>query len=1250
MNNKLIRLAKRYKEDDKALLNYNAELENLYVFSRQGRGLTENLDFTNTRKVLYIGEVNIPRLMHILENVESLVFLDLNDSKELLDVYFADNEKFRLANTLTQVSTDRYDKVFIIGALDKNRRRQVREYKALLSEGGSLVIAADNIYGLKYTLGAKRDDSALSYFDLCELVKDLNLENTSIYYPYPDYRLALSLYSDKYLPKDELANDIAAYNYPRYAVNAPGRLYEEINEKGDFAKFSDSFLLVSENKSDEIFVKYNGNRKDEFAIKTSIRDKEGALSVRKTALYESGTAHIKKLKDSYEKLCSENTKLTYLEPKISDNLLYADFEYVEGENLSLNLAKKIENGKLKKEHIQKVFDIIIGEGTINIDANFDNFIVKEGKIIGIDYEWVAEAKLEKKYSYYRALKSFYHKHSGSLKSGLKEMAEEFGINEENIKDFEAREREFQEYVHGENQQIYLDNYFVDFKDGTALEKMEKEHTHYAKNFPVIEGELRDKSMAFDRLLEMKRLSDNHIGNLDAVIANLRAENSTLAASNEVLNRHLSLTYRVYRKLRTKFEQKFPKGSSARKKFSYMKLAFTRPAYMFNLLTTAEGKNRLEGDMKIGEDYLHKGKLVFEKVENPKVSIIIPVYNQVHYTYACLASILENTKNISYEIIIADDVSSDATKELDKFAENLVIARNESNQGFLKNCNQAAKKARGEYILFLNNDTKVTDRWLDSLVCLIENDKSIGMVGSKLIYPDGRLQEAGGIIWSDGSGWNYGRLDDPDKCEYNYVKDVDYISGAAIMLSRKLWESIGGFDERFAPAYCEDSDLAFEVRKRGLRVVYQPKSVVIHFEGISNGTDVNGTGLKRYQIENSKKLKEKWAKEFSQQFENGAFPNAFRARERSKDKKIILFVDHYVPTFDKDAGSKTTYQYLKMLVSKGYVVKFLGDNFLKEEPYTSALEQLGIEVLYGKDMQAGIFEWIKKNAENIHLVYLNRPHIAANYIDFIRNNTKLKVIYYGHDLHFLREQREYELGGDKEHKANSKYWKSIELSIMRKADISYYPSQVEIDYIADIDEEIKAKAITAYVYDSFKTDIEKDFEKREGLLFVGGFAHPPNADALFWFTEKILPEIRKKLNLKFYIVGSKASKEIQDLHDESKGIIFKGFVSDEELEELYRKVRLVVVPLRYGAGVKGKVIEALYYNMPVITTSVGAEGIKDADTVMSICDSERQFADETAALYENTALLEEMSCKADKYIREHNSIEAVWSIIKEDFEY
>ena len=212
----------------------------------------------------------------------------------------------------------------------------------------------------------------------------------------------------------------------------------------------------------------------------------------------------------------------------------------------------------------------------------------------------------------------------------------------------------------------------------------------------------------------------------------------------------------------------------------------------------------------------------------------------------------NSGECTYEIIIANDCSTDLTIQLGDVVKGINIINNTDNLRFLLNCNNAAKYAKGEYILFLNNDTQVQQNWLQPLVDLMKKDTTIGMVGSKLIYADGYLQEAGGILWDDASAWNYGNRQNPNDSEFNFVHEVDYISGAAIMIRTKLWKEIGGFDERFVPAYCEDSDLAFEVRKHGYKVVYQPKSVVVHFEGISNGTDVT-TGQKKYQVENQKKF-------------------------------------------------------------------------------------------------------------------------------------------------------------------------------------------------------------------------------------------------------------------------------------------------------------------------------------------------------------------------------------------------------------
>ena len=630
---------------------------------------------------------------------------------------------------------------------------------------------------------------------------------------------------------------------------------------------------------------------------------------------------------------------------------------------------------------------------------------------------------------------------------------------------------------------------------------------------------------------------------------------------------------------------------------------------------------------------------------PCVSIVIPVYNQFDYTYACVKSILQNSGDMTYEIIIADDCSTDVTTEIDQIITGLKTIHNQENLRFLRNCNNAAKYARGKYILFLNNDTQVQENWLAPLVELMERDRTIGMTGSKLVYPDGRLQEAGGIFWEDASAWNYGNRSDATAPEYNYVKDADYISGAAICIRKTLWEEIGGFDERFVPAYCEDSDLAFETRKHGYRVVYQPASVVVHFEGVSNGTDTS-SGQKAYQVINQKKFFEKWKDTLEREhFPNGE--NVFQARDRSRYKKTVLVVDHYVPQYDKDAGSRTVFAYLKLFAENGYSVKFIGDNFYPHQPYTQALQQLGIEVLYGPYYANHWMDWLKENGSCIQYVLLNRPHISVKYIDAVRELTPARIMYYGHDLHFLRERREYELTGDPDTLRSSEKWKKNELALMRKADMSYYPSCVEEEAIHAIDPAIRVKAIPAYLFSDVE-DVPYSMDGRRDLMFIGGFGHHPNVDAVKWLAAEIMPRLEELLpEAVIHILGSNPPEEVKKLASEKLRI--EGFVTDAELEDYYRASRLVIVPLRYGAGIKGKVVEAMRYGMPVVTTSIGAEGIIGAEKFLAIADDPRQFAEMIAALYNDEASLKQRSAASYRYVRENYSSENAKKAIGPEFD-
>ncbi len=826
-------------------------------------------------------------------------------------------------------------------------------------------------------------------------------------------------------------------------------------------------------------------------------------------------------------------------------------------------------------------------------------------------------------------------------------------------------------------------YFVAIASDSDLSNINVESVYYSNS-----GEYEKK---IERILELQKEVEErniHIAKLDKEIEDYRQIiknkeehiEKLLEVEKEFEREKQSKTYRLALKFRSVLRFFFPLNSRRRFFATVIFRIVKKPKLLFRLITIKRIKNFIKTSKNEGMESVFRkyqmaedieksrlnpfetkafkvrevnncanrsiddySEIVFDEYNHPKISIIIPAYNQFDYTYLCLSSIKEQSGDIAYEIIVDDDNSSDLTKQIQNVVKGIRVIRNEENLRFLRNCNNAAKYAQGDYILFLNNDTQVQEDWLNPLMKLMEDD-SIGMVGSKLVYADGYLQEAGGIVWKDASAWNYGNRQNPNNSEFNYVRETDYISGAAIMIRHSLWNEIGGFDERFAPAYCEDSDLAFEVRKRGFKVVYQPKSVVVHFEGVSNGTDLS-SGQKKYQVNNQKSFFEKWKDVLEKEnFENGQ--DVFFARGRSKDKKHILFIDHYVPTYDKDAGSKTTMMYLRMLVSKGYQITFWPDNFYQEEPYTSELQQMGVFVLYGPQYAENWEQWLADNLNNFDIVYLNRPHISIKYIDKINNIPhKGKIIYYGHDLHFLRIKREYELTKKEKLFKESEEWKKTELYIMQRTDMNYFPSQTEVEAINEIDPQIPVKAITAYVFERFN-EIQYKTDEREGLLFVGGFGHDPNLDAVLWFLEKIYPFVYEKTKAPFYIVGSKAPKAITEI--KCDGVIVKGFVSEEELGELYKKCRIAIVPLRYGAGVKGKVVEALYNCIPVITTSVGAEGIDGLEKITIVKDDENELIETICNTYYDTELLSIISKQESDFVKKYYSLETVWNVIKTDF--
>lgn len=609
---------------------------------------------------------------------------------------------------------------------------------------------------------------------------------------------------------------------------------------------------------------------------------------------------------------------------------------------------------------------------------------------------------------------------------------------------------------------------------------------------------------------------------------------------------------------------------------------------------------------------HTRPVYFPRHEKPLVSIVIPVYNNVRLTAVCLNALLRELGSIPVEVIVVDDGSSDGTHEYLESCSGIRLVTHARNEGVVQSINDGAAVARGRYLHLLNNDTIVTPRWMTPLLRTFESRDRVGAVGSQLRAPDGSVSEAGAVIWRDGNGTNFGRGRSAKDPAVAFPREVDYCSAASMMVRTDLFRDLGGFSQEFSPAYYEDADLCFRLRAAGHRVLYQPDSVVVHFEGSTAGTDVS-KGMKRFQGVNRAVFAAKWRADLAKHFP--ADDDLLeRAARRLAGKRAILVIDSFIPFHDRSAGGRRLLAIMQLMRNLDWHVMFIADDGGEYQPYTDDVRRAGIEVIphRGDALRA-----LRQIPVNIDIAWVSRPDLLEKYMPELRRRTTAKIIYDTVDLHHLRLQREAELTGHSNHWAAVR---NMEHDLARRSDGVVVTSDVEQAMFAEI-------GLPAYVVPIIEEPIQTytAYSARQDLLFLANYTHEPNVDAAIWLVDEIMPRVWERIpTMRLTLAGAEPTPAIERLRAERVAVT--GYVKD--VRPLFATSRLFVAPLRFGAGMKGKIVQSLAHALPVITTSIGAEGIGLENGVNAVIAQDADaFAEGILRLYTDEAMWSQIAAQS-----------------------
>ncbi|HHP7230441.1 MAG TPA: tetratricopeptide repeat protein [Xenococcaceae cyanobacterium] len=629
------------------------------------------------------------------------------------------------------------------------------------------------------------------------------------------------------------------------------------------------------------------------------------------------------------------------------------------------------------------------------------------------------------------------------------------------------------------------------------------------------------------------------------------------------------------------------------------------------------------NIKLQKFLFSREKLEFIPVEKPLLSIILVLYNRAELTLSCLHSILHNSFK-SLEVIIVDNNSNDYTPQLLDSIDGAKIIHNSKNCHFLLAANQASDVATGKYLLFLNNDTQILGNSLDAAVTIIDADPNIGAVGGKIILPDGTLQEAGSIIWRDGSCLGYGRGDNPEASQYMFQREVDYCSGASLLTPRNLFLELGKFDEAYQPAYYEETDYCVRLNKAGKKIIYDPKVAILHYEFASSKKQDNAIELQKRNQHIFKTKHQDW---LQAQF-TPDLTNILVASRKKGDRKSILFIDDRIPHPYLGSGYTRSHKILNTMSDLGYLVTFYATDVSYQEKWSKIYHDIAnnVEIIQDWGLQK-LKDFLETRQNFYEIVFVSRPH-NMSYLNSILNQQNLikntNIIYDAEAVYCLRDFAYQELQNNPPTTATKQQKIREELALASHSNLIVSVSSTEKEKF--IEYGYSNIEVLGHSLATFPTP--KQFTERKDILFVGAIydLQSPNADSIIWFCEAILPIIQKELdtNINLTVVGNNSVPEIKEKIAKLNNSSIKMPGKVEDLLEFYNSSRLFIAPTRFAAGIPHKVHEAAAYGLPIITTSLIAKQLEwQHEQDLLVADDVQDFAFQCMRLYQDQLLWQKL---------------------------